>query len=274
MLSFNLSVAGEKEFLKEIDYPCQIMPQTRAYLTRGIVESYPKTPEAARGGCIHVSYITRCFNEDFLNESSRARVNVELYLELADRLGVPFVLIHGPENYREFEMLNSCLNILKELHKNTKAKIIIEIPAFKGIFVENVKKSPLIVENDTPRGFVVDYLNQITEAGFNIVLDSAHLYANGCEVPEIIALFKYYADKMQICHLNGNKRRKFTADAHIPIFYENSLKNVKPLLEYLSKSNLLCIAENTTEKADFKKWQEFAAANGFKIAPFNERFAY
>lgn len=268
ILSFNVSVAGNKEFLLEYIVPCQIMPQTRKILTNSIIETYPNISDKKRDGIIHTSYITRCFDERFLNDTS----NFEKYMILADRIGFKSVLVHGPESEREYEFYFQTLSILNDISTKYNANIVIEVPSFKKNFVNYIINESGKKE---PTEYMKYYLDPIIDSKLEIVLDTAHLYSNGCEVKDMLELFKYYEKNMTFVHLNGNKNKMFTSDTHVPIFnINNNIKNMNELFTYLSTTNLIMIAENSTNHSDRKTWEQFASNYNFKIIEHNDRIAY
>lgn len=275
-ISFNVSVAGDKSFLSTYEYPMQIMPQQRKTITSQMLSEYPKISKK-RIACVHTSYVTRAFSEKMLDNGFQ-RLNILNYLALANRIGFQYILVHGPESMKEWNILHACLNVLHGLEQKsgTDAKVIIEMPAFKGSFIDDLKER--MAEDKTygksnPKDIkVIDYLSYyfdaIVEQGFDIVLDTAHLYSNGATVEDMIVLFKRYEKNMKICHLNGNKNRQFTSDAHCPIFSDkNRIERVNILMEYLSTTKLVLITENASEGTEYKEWKRFADKYKLSIVP-------
>ena len=274
-LSFNVSVAGNKSFLSKYLQPMQIMPQQRKTITASMLETFPEI-KRKRIACVHTSYVTRPFGEKFLVPGFQ-QINIVNYLELAKKIGFSNVLVHGPESMKEWTLLEPSLQILHELEQRVKdPTVIIEMPAFKGNFINELKglmardesyekKKP---EEITVKDYISYYFDHIVSHNFDIVLDTAHLHANGCTVDDMLFLFKRYEKSMKIVHLNGNKNKMYTSDAHCPMFSErNTIKDVDKLMRYLSSTSLVLITENATEGAEYKQWQQFAEKYKLKIIP-------
>lgn len=276
VLSFNVSVAGDKTFLSKYNHPMQIMPQQRKTITSSMLAQYPIIKEK-RLACVHTSYVTRPFSEKMLSPGFQ-QMNILNYLALANRIGFQYILIHGPESMKEWQLLDGALNVLIELVKksNGPAKVIIEMPAFKGSFINDLKNVMINdisygksdIKDITVQDYISYYFDRIIGYGFDIVLDTAHLWANGCTAEDMIYLYKRYAKNMKITHLNGNKRNQFTSDSHCPIFLEtNKIDQVDALMKYLSTTNLVLITENASDGVEYVQWKRFADKYGLKIIP-------
>lgn len=278
-LSFNVSVAGNKSFLETYTEEFQIMPSQRKIITPSMIASFPEIA-AKRLSCVHTSYLTRVFSEKILSVQNFQRTNLLNYLALAERIGFSSILIHGPESMREWRFIDSSFEIVKELNKeHPDVNVIVEIPSFKGDFINELKQ--LMTEDSSVKysksseisvtDYISYYLDRIIKNGFEIVLDTAHLFANGCTVEDMIALFTKYAKNMRICHLNGNKNKMFTSDAHCPIFStKNQIEKVDVLMRFLAKTSLLMITENTSDGTDYVSWQRFAEFYDLKIIANHE----
>lgn len=276
VLSFNVSVAGDKRFLSTYNHPMQIMPQQRKTITEQMLSQYPIIKDK-RIACVHTSYVTRVFGEKMLTPGFQ-HINILNYLALADRIGFQYVLVHGPESMKEWRLLDASLRILHELEEKSKkdVKIIIEMPAFKGTFINELKEL-MVSDNSYKKSTVSDitvldylmyYFEHITAYNFDIVLDTAHLYANGATVEDMIALYKHFAKNMKITHLNGNKNRQFTSDNHCPIFMDkNRIEGVDRLMTYLSTTNLVLITENASDGVEYVEWKRFADKYKIAIVP-------
>lgn len=276
VLSFNVSVAGDKRFLSTYNHPMQIMPQQRKTITEQMLLQYPVIKDK-RIACVHTSYVTRAFGEKMLLPGFQ-RINILNYLALADRIGFQYVLVHGPESMKEWRILDASLQILHELEEKSKktAKIIIEMPAFKGNFINELKElmstdnsyKKSDVKDITVLDYLTYYFEHITAYNFDIVLDTAHLYANGATVEDMIELYKRFAKNMKITHLNGNKNRQFTSDNHCPIFSDkNKIEGVDRLMTYLSTTNLVLITENASDGVEYIEWKRFADKFKISIVP-------
>jgi endonuclease IV len=276
VLTFNVSVAGDKSFLSTYNHPMQIMPQQRKTITEQMLLQYPIIKDK-RIACVHTSYVTRVFGEKILSPGFQ-RINILNYIALADRIGFPYVLVHGPESMKEWRLLDASLNILRELEEKSKknVKIIIEMPAFKGAFIDELKErmasdnsyKKSTVNDITVLDYLTYYFEHITAYNFDIVLDTAHLYANGAAVEDMIALYKHFAKNMKITHLNGNKNRQFTSDNHCPIFMDkNKIEGIERLMTYLSTTNLVLVTENASDGVEYVEWKRFADKYKITIVP-------
>lgn len=253
----------------------QIMPQQRKTITASMLEAFPEIKQK-RTSCVHTSYVTRPFGEKFLVPGFQ-QINIVNYLELAKKIGFSNVLVHGPESMKEWTLLEPSLQILRELEQRVKdPTVIIEMPAFKGNFINELK---ILMARDesyeknkqeeiTVKDYISYYFDHIVSHKFEIVLDTAHLHSNGCTVDDMLFLFKRYEKNMKIVHLNGNKNKMYTSDAHCPMFSErNTIKDVDKLMQYLSSTDLILITENATEGAEYKQWQQLAEKYKLKIIP-------
>ena len=275
-LSFNVSVAGDKSYLTKYTYPMQIMPQQRKTITSTMLAQYPSIKEQ-RLACVHTSYVTRPFSEKMLSPGFQ-QLNILNYLALANRIGFKYILVHGPESMKEWSIMDGPLKIMHELEKKSggSSRVIIEMPAFKGTFIENLK-SVMISDESYPKtenkditvqDYIGYYFDRIIGYGYDIVIDTAHMWSNGCSVDDMIALYKRFAKNMTITHLNGNKNRQFTSDAHCPIFLDkNRIDEVDKLMTYLSSTSLLLITENASDGVEYVQWKRFADKYKLKIIP-------
>ena len=277
MISFNCSVSGDKTFLKEYNDSIQIMPSQKNYLSLKFINSFPEITEK-RIACIHTSYITRIFSEKFFEKNSFQENNIKSYISLAKRIGFKYVLIHGPESFKEWRYIDSACKKLKNIinfpdniltnEKKPEVDIIIEMPSFKSDFIEQLIKECNSIYDKSNTGkinYIYYYFDKIINY-FDIVIDTAHLYANGCNVDDMINIYETYKNNMKISHLNGNKNSQFHSDAHCPIFSpKNHIENINKLISYLSTTNLILITENTSDGVDYKTWEIFAKNNNLKI---------
>ena len=298
-VSFNVSVAGDKTFLSSYNQPMQIMPQQRKTITGSMLSQYPIIKEK-RLACVHTSYVTRPFSEKMLTPGFQ-QMNILNYLALANRIGFQYILVHGPESMKEWSLMDGALTIMHELERksNGQAKVIIEMPAFKGSFI-NELKALMVADESYPKSddsnsvassglgrrspatepgktgdkdisvqdYIGYYFDRIVGYNYDIVLDTAHMWANGCTVEDMIALYKRFAKNMKISHLNGNKRGQFTSDAHCPIFLDtNRIDHVDRLMEYLATTDLLLITENASDGVEYIQWKRFADKYKLKIVP-------
>ena len=142
ILSFNFSVAGDKDWLKDYDEPFQIMPQTKYYLTNSNVNNYPKINGDFRESIIHTSYITRPFGGmiDQLRFQKLKELMKE-YVSLCLRIKFRRLLVHLPATKNEMNNLSEGMGILiKMFNKIPNLILVLEIPSFKSGFKCDVKE--------------------------------------------------------------------------------------------------------------------------------------
>lgn len=251
MYSFNLSIHDD------LTKPCQIMPRRQQGLydisSIKIDKTNPKT-------LIHTSYITHVWQTKAFQYLSTQWLNLDNYFKLAQRIGAKYVLIHGPKSPDEYKLFATGLNWLHDnfdkYSTESQIKLVIEIPSF-------TKKLHTEVTNKFE--FIDNYLQLIVTSGFDIVLDTAHLYANGLNCDDMIKLIDKYKPNFEWIHLNGNCRQQFTSDVHVFILDQSNkfYNEADKLLKHISKlDNCICILETIdyktvdtselTTKYDFK----------------------
>ncbi len=268
ILTFNASVTNRK-VVTEITSPFQIMPSTRTHLSDATIASYPVSNN--ENLLIHMNYITRPFGDNAIESDSRVRYSFRQYCKLIKRLNTKDLLIHMPCSLSELRNLNEGLMIIyDELCKNG-VHVHLEIAPWNQ---EIIKHFNLTRENslDVMRNFINQILDACAQFGdcFSIVLDTAHLFANGCDVEKQLTLFREYREHMKYAHLNGNINRMFTSDSHVPIWHDsNKIKDWELLSSELSKLNLICIAEITKLGRNYDDWEDYALGYGFDIVPFH-----
>lgn len=264
MLSFNCSVAGDKTWLRECNFPIQIMPQTTRIPTNESIMSYPENTEW-KDSVIHTSYITRVFgNLHEYEKEHKCKYNLLQYVKLCDRLKYKRLLIHLPQSLEELNNIGNGMNIIITLcNKFPQIIVALEIPSFKTGFKMN------IVEYFT---IIISYFKLVTNNNIEIVFDTAHLFANGLNGKDMITLFETIVndhkliDYCNIIHLNGNERNMYSSDKHCPIFsVKNKIKDVDEMIKYLSSHKKIMIAENTTEHASYDDWKNFAKQYNIEI---------
>jgi endonuclease IV len=124
-------------------------------------------------------------------------------------------------------------------------KIVIEIPAFTKDLHKYINDNNL-----EHKSFIIKYLNTCIDAKFDIVLDTAHLYANGLGCNEMCELIDQFKSNFEWLHLNGNSRPQFTTDMHTYVLADdNKFKNeVDVLLKKLVTIDCICILESINYK--------------------------
>ena len=229
--------------------PCQYMPAQRSYLK----ESQAK-PVNKKDILILTSYVTRPFSKNSLSMISKTFHNLELYHKMSED-----ILVHGPANPDEYNNFGLGLSFLNKLPNKT----INEIPSFSKKLLSTI---------DDYFKFINDYLDVIVNNGFPIVLDTAHLHANGLNTKEMILLFDKYKNNYKYIHLNGNEKNKFLSDVHCPITSElNKMTHVDLLLKSLPKDKII-ISESPCR--DWNYWVDLCKTYKFKLIDFNESLNY
>ena len=268
IISFNFSVAGDKSWIKDYREPLQIMPQTTKIPTNENINSFPSCSSWS-DSVIHTSYITRPFNNIF-NEQGKINsciYNIEQYIKLCKRIKYKCLLIHLPGTQKEINEIGNGFGLLKDIFNKEENKdiiLVLEIPAFKSGYKNDVYEYfRMIIKN---------YFKLFKYNNVELCFDTAHLYSNGLDGRDMIALFdskishKRLIDYCQIIHFNGNCKQKYTSDEHVQIFDKNNkIEYSAELTKYLQNKNKILISENTTKRSDYNKWLEFSKANKMNI---------
>lgn len=268
ILSFNFSCGGDKAWIKDYNEPLQIMPQTTKIPLDNNINTYPLC-ERWRDSVIHTSYITRPFNNIY-NEEGKVNsciYNIKQYIKLCRRIKYKRLLIHLPATDKEIQELGNGFGLLKDIfNENKDIILVLEIPAFKAAYKENLKKYfKIIIEN---------YFKLFIYGNIEICFDTAHLFSNGLDSKDIVDLMEYKVcgkkliDYSSIIHFNGNVNPMFKSDKHVQIFdKKNKMTEINLLTEYLRDKNKILISENTTIKGTYKQWLDFVREYGLKIVP-------
>lgn len=271
LLTFNYSVAGNKEWLNEITDPFQIMPATQQFLTKKTVENYPPCSKRFTDGVVHVSYITKPFQDlHDTDHFNKYKALMTAYVNLCMRIKMKRLLVHLPGTPSEMSNLANGMNILaKFFNKIPSITIVLEIPSFRG----SMKMDVFEYFN----AIITNYFPLFTHENVELCYDTAHLFANGLDSKDIVELLekkvggKKLIDYCTVIHLNGNKQPMWKPDAHCPIFSsKNRMSDIEVLVKYLADKNKILIAENTKEHASWKEWQDFANNHSINIVQEND----
>ena len=273
ILTFNASVSNKK-VVTDLKTPYQIMASTRNYLTTQTINSYPesKNPNLL----LHMNYITRPFNVNAIESGSRERQSLRQYAKLAERLGTRDVLIHMPSNVVEYKNIAQGLKVIDDELCKHGIVCHLEIAAWSQELITFLK-----VRGEDPMKYIPDFVDRIIDTfkhfkkgSFQIVFDTAHLYALGCEAEDQIKLFRKYRDLMKYAHLNGNVNAKYTSDSHAPIMSSQSkIKNWQALSKFIANQGLICVAEITKFGKEWKEWESYASEYGFELVPFHPQYS-
>jgi len=272
-LTFNCSVQN-KENLKVIKDPFQILPSTVRHLSENTIKSYPKVDNPNL--LIHMNYITRVYNDNAIENRSIERFSLKSYKLLADILNTKDILIHLPYTEKEIVNLEYGIKIIKDELLNKNINVHFEIPAWsKGMFIKNRinqhSASPYCYMALTKH--IDEVFSLLKDTNSYLVPDTAHLHSNGLDAKDMIELIKKYDDKIKYIHLNGNSVTRFKMDNHTPMFsVNNRIVNHELLSSEVAKMGKICIAEITKETSDWKSWVNYTQKYNFKLVDFNEYY--
>ena len=258
MLTFVYSVPNKFKGVNLPDYPVQIIPYSRTRIIEAEIKCYP-IRDKNNGGIVHASYMCHPFGKKF--EQFENTSMLRTYKTLCERIKYNF-LIHGPSNLNEFETYSKGMCIIRDMFKDFPYKILIEVPAFNKAFQ--------ISMNDYLAAIIGEF--PADRNNFEICIDTAHLFANGCSSDDIIEVCKNFEDVIHTIHLNGNENEQYCTDKHIEIFSPNSkLKNIKNMVQYFKDKNMLMIAELSRGTYGYNDWKTFADSYDIKIVEFSEK---
>ena len=274
ILTFNLSVADKKN-ITSINEPFQIMPSTRNILSDKTISAYPKCSNDKI--IIHMNYITRVFKKDALENDSSERYSLRQHVKLANKLGTKNILIHMPSNENELSNLGVGFKVMYDELVAKGLIVHLEIASWSKSLMNTLE-----IQKSDPKEYVtnfitkvVGYMNAFPPNAFYIVMDTAHLFANGCEVDDTIYIMNKFKDRCKYMHLNGNVNGKFTTDSHTPMFASNNkIKDWDKLYKFCASLNIVCIAEVTKYGAKWDEWEKYARDNRFVLVKHNEDYSY
>ena len=274
VLSFNLSVS-DKQNVSTINEPFQIMPSTRNYLSDKSIDSYPTCKNEHI--IIHMNYITKIFRKDAIELNSPERKSLQQYVKLAKKLGTKNILIHMPYSKDEMDNVANGFKIIYDELLKKDMIIHLEITAWCKNLMSDLK-----IYDQDPKEYVSNYLTKIIgymnifpSGKFYVVFDTAHLFADGCSVDDMIFIMKKFKHMIKYIHLNGNINPQFTSDSHTPLFgSKNKIKDWEKLSKFCASLNVVCIAEITKYGTEWKNWETYAENNGFKLVSFNDKYSY
>ena len=274
MLSFNISVKGHD---LPNDFPYQIIPATKGYLNIKNVKSYKKKHNP--GIIIHFNYLLRPFTQ-----LTKSHEQLYMYVQLANRLGSKHLLCHLPNTLMEFQNFEKGYHcLIDSIYTQCKydGELLLEIPSwqkslidtFTGTYRENILKYfqpllELLKKEDKP---------------VKIILDTAHLYNNGCTSLED---FRYTMNILRgflsdYIHFNGNQKEPYTNDKHIAFFNQDENHMAKNFKDYdlfvkycIGKFNILICENNFTRYPIVQEYFDYAQKNGVKIIPTPDEGKY
>lgn len=273
ILSFNLSVSN-KDNMSDNNEPFQIMPSTRTVLSDKSINSYPKCNN--ENILIHMNYITKVFKNEAIENNSFERISLRQHVKLARKLGTKNILIHMPSNENELNNLGVGFKVMYDELISNGMIVHLEIASWSKQLISKLTK------DTQPKEYVTNFITKILSFmntfaynDFHIVIDTAHLHANGCDEDDMEYIIMKFKDKIKYIHFNGNINNKFTCDSHTAMFANNNkIKNWQKLSEFCAKLNKICIAEITKTGSEWNEWVNYANEYGFKLVEYNNKYSF
>jgi len=257
MLTFCYSVPNKLKGVNLPEFPVQIIPYSRTRIIEQEINCYPIRSKN-NGGIVHSTYLCRPFGKK-LEQFDNINV-LRTYKTLCERIKYNF-LVHGPANDFEMSNLEKGFSILREVFKDFNQKVLIEIPSFNSGFKIPVPEYLEKILSEFPEG-----------SKFEICLDTAHMFANGCQTNDIIEICKRFEKYVSVIHLNGNEKEQFQSDVHVEIFNpESKMKNIKEMMQYFVSKKFLLVAEIRRGKYGYSDWKKFCDSYNLPIVDFSEK---
>jgi len=214
---------------------------------------------------LHTGYDINPFSPSIFNPADYQALLLKSYLDACP--GVDELLIHGPDKPSTLRYFDAGLTIIKTYSESVpEIKIGIEMPAFcKSMYSEG------IVNQSNAFDFALSYFNNIIKFGFEIIIDTAHLFSNGLTTSQICDLLTIFKDNYTYIHLNGNANSGFKKDKHTtltphPNFPQNQIPDADQLLSCvaaLMNEGKICISEQKC--SDLNYFKHLSTQFGFKI---------
>lgn len=255
MISFVYSVPNKFKGVNLPNYPVQIIPYSRSRINEREIIAFPNI-EKNIGSVVHATYLCKPFGMKF-----KEFVNVNMlrtYKELCEKIKFNF-LFHGPQNEKEMKNFEMGMSIVRDVFKDFQQKILVEVPSFNSGFRMDVEQ----------------YLDKIVKEfddKFEICIDTAHLFANGCQSKDIIRICEKFSNLISTIHLNGNGNEQFRTDYHLEIFNPKSkLTDIDEMMKFFKSKGWLLIAEVTRAEYGYSDWKAFADKYELKIVEFSEK---
>lgn len=273
-LTFNASVS-DKQLFGTINTPIQCMPSTQRSLADNTIDAYPVMHNSSI--LIHMNYTTKVFNNKAIENNSYERYTLRQYVKLANKLGTKDILIHLPESINELYNLQSGIQVIKEEIINQGCTVHLEIPSWSHDLLQAIKN---MSGSDDPIEYtnyyfttILDELTALPVLTYYLVMDTAHLFANGCGGKQIIKIIDRHIDLIKYIHFNGNINVMFKSDIHVQMFSpKNKITDWNLLSTYCSGAGKVCVAENTKQHVTWDEWMRFADEYNFELVPFNAAY--
>lgn len=259
MISFNISVSKRDKFYKALSSGAgfQIMPKRLGYIDCSKYENIDNTNDNV---LIHTGYDMNVFTNMIMQSTYKVNLYLKSYIELANKLKIKNILFHGPDTYETYNKFNNGLIALRNLKEKHKLNVIVEMPAFRKSLLDEI-------EDDYE--FIKSYFNQIIKNELQICIDTAHLFANGLNVDQMIDLLEEFKGNYKFIHLNGNCKDVYEKDKHTYILNEdNNIEDADKLLKYISNNlkDIICIME--IKEKNYDEYLEMI--NGYKLKIVDE----
>lgn len=269
IITFNKSCVDREDF-KTNHSPYQIVPVHDSFMNDKCINSY-ELGMFENDILIHASFVSRPFG-DKQCETDKGIYNIMQYDRFATKIRSKYILFHGPANTEEY---NNFEKGLKCIDKWCNNKIIcIEIPAFASSLHNYVKKS-----GKSCYEFVDSYLEFIAKYAsckdneIQMVIDTAHLHANGLSGKEMIMLLEKYKECYDFIHMNGNIKDQFKPDVHVQLDSENDkIEQSEYLLSHIVNLDKICVCE--TKDGEYEYYEDIAKEYGYEIVEKNELYAW
>lgn len=246
VLSFNIPTTSLKEGLKVF----QVMPEAQKYITESYIQSAISLKPSK--SVIHTSYITRPFSAMSFCKPSKIFINLLRYVELGKKMGINHILIHSPSTTSEWLSFGTAIANMSVIPDVTW---LLEMPSLSKDLRE-------YLYTDTPIKGLKHMYNEMFKAldkypkKFQIVLDTAHMHANGLTGDEQVDLIKHLPT-MSYIHLNGNPRAMYASDEHVPMYDKSNKIVYDTLCKFISSLDIVCFAENTRNEGTPEEWEVF-----------------
>ena len=272
MLTFNITTSRNKfERLNNLTF--QIMP-TRT----GLLNPYKfdQIQNQKTNIVLHTGYDFHPFQFSLFDVNSYTVQQLKSYLDTCRRLHVDQLLIHGPDQPKYLKYFDSTLTILRAYlddfnsQNPSPLQICIEMPVFcKSMYVRDSEFVGINPNN--VYDFVLSYFNTVIKFGFDIVIDTAHLFGNGLTTNQMIEVMEIFKNNYKYIHLNGNCRPQYSHDKHTTLtpchnYPSNLIPDVQKLLlkvKELMDLGKICISEQKCNSREY--FIELSKQYGFKL---------
>lgn len=253
---------------------CQILPNRLSPVN---VDTY-KGPSHLNHLLIHSGYSCIPWKPSAINFGSQTRLMLSSYIKLLNKTNAEQILIHMPKNQEQYDNFKIGLALLYKVNKiineqrqtNQIPYVCVEI-VYNTMYAHQTKDEIIKSINAL---FVI-----VVRSGLDIVIDTAHCYANGLNVDDMIALLKRFQGHYKYIHLNGNYQDSFKPDKHTLIMTEgdgkvvdiepNKINDCDKLLRFISTlKDVVLVCEIIYDNYDY--WHNLANKYDFDIITEDE----